>query len=276
MSFFTERQLEVLKDQLCYSKEPRKRLSPAEFEQFIITAERLELDPLSRQIYASKRWSSTKGGEGEWVLSVEPTIDGLRLVAERTGEYEGQDGPYWCGQDGQWADVWLKQEPPIAAKVGVYRKGFRQALYSVAKFDEYVQKSKDGRPMAMWAKMPDLMTAKVAEALALRRAFPKNLSGIYTRDEMAQAGSSPIELNETGQESMEPEDPSNGILNEIIAVLKNYQLNGKNDEIQAIRKEILNKCFGSPSWTHIQKLNHQELLDGKAKMQHELEAMRAA
>lgn len=268
MSFFTERQLTVLKEQLCYSKDDRKRLSTSEFDQFIITAERLELDPLSRQIYASKRWASAPDG-GEWVLSVEPTIDGLRLVAERTGEYEGQDGPFWCGHDGQWADVWLKQEPPVAAKVGVYRKGFRTALYAVAKFDEYVQKRKDGKPAAMWAKMPDLMTAKVAEALALRRAFPKSLSGIYTHDEMAQAGSKTIEIDQGTEE----EDAMSEALAGVILLLKQYQLNGSSEEIQAIRKDVLTQAFGTPLWTKIKDLDHQALLDGKDKLQHALEAM---
>ena len=273
MSFFNERQLAVLKEQLCSSSDPKRRLSPAEFDQFVITAERLELDPLSRQIYASKRYARGKdGAEGEWVLSIEPTIDGLRLVAERTGEYEGQDGPYWCGHDGQWADVWLKKEPPVAAKVGVFRKGFRQALYAVAKFDEYVQKSRDGKPVGMWAKMPDLMTAKVAEALALRRAYPKNLSGLYTQDEMAQAGSKPIDLEETEQD----EQPKKEALAQTVALLKQYQLDGKSEGIQAIRKDVLQHAFGTPSWSKIQALEAQALIDGKTRLQLALEAMGAS
>lgn len=67
------------------------------------------------------------------------------------------------------------------------RSDFKDPLYSVARYDAFVQKTKDGSPNQMWAKMGDLMLAKCAEMQALRKAFPAELSGVYGVEEMGQA-----------------------------------------------------------------------------------------
>lgn len=117
-------------------------------------------------------------------MTIQTSIDGLRLVADRTDAYEGQTPVQWCGKDGIWRDIWNEQAHPVASRVGVFKKGFREALYAVAHWDEYVQKTKDGSLAQFWAKMPRLMLGKVAEALALRKAFPNELSGIYATEEI--------------------------------------------------------------------------------------------
>lgn len=148
-----------------------------ELKLFLYQCERTGLDPLAKQIYSIKR-------AGKMVTQI--GIDGARLTAQRTGRYAGQDGPYWCGDDGQWIDVWLSKDAPRAAKVNVYLMGVERGTPGVAHWDEYVQ-FYQGKPTDMWKRMPALMLAKCAEMLALRKAFPQELSGLYTQEEMGQA-----------------------------------------------------------------------------------------
>jgi phage recombination protein Bet len=150
--------------------------SSDELRLFAYACQRTGLDPFSKQIYAIKR-----GGK----MQIQAGIDGLRAIAERTGELDGSHTE-WCGDDGQWSDVWISAKPPAAAKTTIWRKGSSHPFTGVARFADY------NAGQGLWSKMPAAMIAKCSEALALRKAFPANLSGVYSTDEMEQQAIEPV------------------------------------------------------------------------------------
>jgi phage recombination protein Bet len=155
-----------------------------ELELFLYQARKTGLNPLAKQIYSVHRWNRRAGRK---TMTIQVSVDGLRVIAQRSGEYGGQEGPYWCGDDGEWVDAWLSADPPRAAKVGVWRKGFNSPLWRVARWESFAQTDKQGRLTQFWAGMGEHMLAKCAESLALRAAFPQELSGLYTTEEMDQS-----------------------------------------------------------------------------------------
>lgn len=185
---FSREQLDLIKAQCA------KDTSDNEFQLFAEVCRQRGLNPLTGQIYAIVR-NDKQSPTGKRMV-IQTGIDGLRAIAERSGEYAGQTKTEWCGQDGAWRDIWLSKEPPAAARVGVRRRGYDEPTYGVAMWDEYApyrdewangKKTGAQTLEAMWKQRPAGQLAKCAEALALRKAFPQDLSGLYSAEEMAQA-----------------------------------------------------------------------------------------
>jgi phage recombination protein Bet len=162
--------------------------SPDELRLFAYHCQRTGLDPFSKQIYAIKR-----GGK----MTIQAGIDGLRAIAERTGQLDGSQ-KFWCGEDGDWKEVWLGSKPPAAAKCVIHRKGCRHPFVGVALFRDY------NAGQGLWTKMPSVMLGKVAEAQALRSGFPADLSGLYSSEEMDQADAKPIDVTPAPAPARQP------------------------------------------------------------------------
>lgn len=169
------------------------KANEGDLEVFFHVCKRTGLDPFARQIYMIGRQSSENVG-GEWVKVTKQTIqtgiDGFRLIGRRAADRAHQsismDAPEWAHEDGSWRPVWRASwGVPVAARVTIKRNG--EPFTGVALFDEYAQTKRNGDLTQMWAQRPAGQVAKCAEALAWRMAFPQDLSGIYTDDEMAQA-----------------------------------------------------------------------------------------
>lgn len=180
---FSDGQIQLMKRTVCRPK--KREATNDELALFVGYCKRTGLDPFAKQIYAIFRWDKQANDE---VMTVQTAIDGFRVIAERTGKYLGKTASLWCSEDGEWREVWLDKEPPKAAKVTV-RKAVGEHIAeipAVAHWKEYVDTKSN-----MWISMPANQLAKCAESLALRQAFPNDLSGLYTTEEMAQADAEP-------------------------------------------------------------------------------------
>jgi phage recombination protein Bet len=166
---FTPQQTAMIRDTYANGADPR------EFQVLMEIAKVRRLNPLLRQVHFVKRWDNNKGRE---VWSVQVSVDGLRAIAERTGKYDGQDEPEYELDD---------KGRIVSCKVKVYRKDWSRPAVGVAFWSEYVQTKKDGSPTKFWVSMPRVMIAKCAEAIAMRKAFPEDMGGLYVDEEMQQA-----------------------------------------------------------------------------------------
>lgn len=264
-----------------------KDATDLELKLFLSYCQRTGLDPLTRQIYFSK---GKPDKNGKQKVSMLTSIDGFRLVADRSEQYQGQTPAQWCGADGKWTDIWLQSTPPKAAKVGVWKAGFKEPLYAVAVFDEYAQRYNDGNLQHMWKKMPALMISKVAESLALRKAFPNDLSGLYTQEEMAQADNP--ELTNTSPTAAKKDEPivakaveifdakvvSNGggggtgesqehlehreTLKKLNTLLSVNGMGALKDDARAKRRTLLESIFGVWKGEELAKLPTDQILKG--------------
>lgn len=152
------------------------------YNAFIKDCERLHVHPLEKLIHFTQRKDKNTN-----ILKYTPiiSIDYMRMNADLSGKYIGCSEPeYTYGENNEL----------IKCKLSVQKlsKGLVGKFTAIAFFKEYKPEFNN----TMWVKMPHLMLAKVTEANALRKAFPRQLHGFYIPEEMEQAN---VEYIETQQ-----------------------------------------------------------------------------
>ena len=137
-----------------------------ELKLYLYDCARQGVHPLDKLLHFTKR-----GGKYTPVTS----IDLMRTRAADTGEYAGSDDAVFVGTSAE-----------LSASVTVWRmvQGQRCSFSATARWAEYYPGDQSG---TMWRKMPHTMLAKCAEALALRKGFPRQLAGLYATEELDQA-----------------------------------------------------------------------------------------
>lgn len=183
LSWTAADQLAIIRRQICPPD-----ATDQEFMLFIEVAKARRLNPLLRQIYFIRRFKSMKDERGQWrkepEMSIQTSIDSFYLTANRTGQFDG-------------IKVWTEgsiAEKNLVAKATVWRKDASKPFEVECEWEEFAQLDKEGAPIAMWKKMPKWMLKKVAEARCLAKAFPEDLGGLYTNDEMPPV-QQPIEVD---------------------------------------------------------------------------------
>lgn len=249
---YSEDQIILIRDTIC------KGANPEELQLFINVAKKTQLDPFSKQIHAVKRWNKFLGREE---MAIQIGIDGYRSIADRTGAYAGSSDPEFTFEG--------KSKLPISAKVTVQKivQGTVCNFTSTVYWDEFFPGPKLGY---MWQKMPRHMLSKVAEANALRKAFPGQFAGTYIPEEMERADAEVQE--EVEARKVVTQTPDWGDRSEVIDSLK--VLAGKATEGLSVNEkgQWMERTMGVQSFKDLSKKEVKELKEIAARIESEAAA----
>lgn len=189
-----------------------------EFDLFVEVCRRVGLDPFRRQIYAIVY---SKDNAKKRKMSIVTGIDGFRAVAARCGDYRPDSDEAVIVTDPELRDAATNPHGIEKAIYTAYKRDLNGEWFPVkasAYWDEFAPitdewgENEEGKwkptgkqsiaATSNWRKMGRVMIVKCAEAQALRKGWPEDLSGIYSDEEMARTSveSSATEIAEQYQE----------------------------------------------------------------------------
>ncbi|WP_230868249.1 phage recombination protein Bet [Iocasia frigidifontis] len=201
---FNQKELETIRRTVA------KNATDDEFRMFMHLAQTYQLDPFNKEI-----WFIKYAKKGQNPKDVEPTImtsrDGYLKIADRHPEYDGlssdvvrKNDVFKRTMDGVEHEYSSDRGQIIGAYALVYRKDRKYPIYVFAPFNEYKGNAK------IWNNYPSAMILKVAESMALKRAF--TVSGLVSKEEM-DVQSEPNDSN--GPIDITPADQGNEKLREL-------------------------------------------------------------
>jgi len=155
-------------------------LNEPEFRLFAEHCKSTGLNPFKKEVWAIKA-----GGR----LQVMTGINGFLAIANNHPQFDGME-----------TEV-DNDENPTRAVCRVYRKDRRIPSEGVALMKEY------GGQTPIWRKMPRVMLTKVAKSIALREAFPQELNGLYTAEEMPAEYDVPAPGQQPAPQTQQPAKP---------------------------------------------------------------------
>jgi phage recombination protein Bet len=217
-----------------------------ELKMFLQVCKGAQLNPFLKQVFLVPRWDSREGKE---VRAIQVSIDGFRSIAESSGAYAGNEDPIFDGESTIKVGTPAKDlTVPNKATVTVYKvvEGQRYPFTATARWQEYYPGVKMG---FQWHIRPFLMLGKCAEALALRKAFPKLLSGMYEEAELANT-----------QEQKPPQIP-NANPDKVFISLKGMIEKATLVDLQSYRDKL--KTPGKKVYTEAQKIELLKMVDAR-------------
>lgn len=164
---FSQDQKDLIKRTIC------KDATDDQLSLFEYVCARTGLDPFMKQVYGIVR----KSKDGAPTMTIQTSIDGLRLIADRTGNYlPGRESTYVYDKDGR-----------VIAATSYIKKRTKDGQWHEIGATAFVNEYRPKYTNDFWDTKTHIMIAKCAEALALRKSFPAEMSGVYAKEEMAQA-----------------------------------------------------------------------------------------
>lgn len=231
-----------------------------ELKYFAKYCSSIKLNPIAHQIHFVKRGNRA---------TFQTSIDGFRVIAERSGKYRGQTDIEFGNliekklsyKDKNYQKIDIKKDVPEWAKIGVYRQDFDKPIYAIVYWDEYCPSYPN---QSMWIKMPRNQLAKCAEALALRKAFPNDLSGLYTDDEMQQADKNEVIETEIIEVNNEKPLELAGITEKLAAKIGNSKTERELEKIgQSMGKSLATNIITQGEFEKLTELYNDKLLTYK-------------